>query len=361
MMRVLVVDDSAIHRLSLSAALRELPLVREVEAAASGEEAIRLLASSRFDLMTLDVVMPGMDGFAVLRWVMANRPLPILVVSDAQGDRTAVEALELGAFDVLRKASPRSGGLEAWKALLARAVEGAAQLKLGALESRAKSGAHVALTKRRPRETPHRKVLAAMEQGRSLALVVVSSTGGPAALRDLFTDLAPRQIVVGVAQHMPPPFTKTLAARLASTTGWNAREAQDGEELVPGTIHLAPGGHHLELESSDGKVFARVTPGGSSTRWCPSGDLLLASAARIFGPRTVGVVLTGMGNDGEEGARVLAAAGGMLIAESRETAVITGMPESAARAVPGALRLPLPAIARELERRFALATLPAPS
>lgn len=350
-MRALVVDDSAVHRLTLAAALRELPSVTAVETAASGEEAVRLLSRGRYDLLSLDIQMPGMDGFAVLRWVMTNRPLPVLVVTGAQHGPTALAALELGAFEVLRKPSPRSGGLERWKSLLSRAVEAAGELRLDRLAPGREAGAE----DRAPAAPP--------PSGRAEpscgVLVVASSTGGPAALRTVFSGLHPHPVPVLVAQHMPAPFTRSLAARLASVSGWDAREARDGDPLTAGTILVAPGGRHLVVGGGPGGAAARLVDGGDA-RWCPSGDLLLTSAARAFGARAMAVVLTGMGSDGAEGARAVDEAGGVVIAESRETAVVAGMPEAAARAAPGALRLPLWAIADALSRRLALATLPAP-
>ena len=155
---------------------------------------------------------------------------------------------------------------------------------------------------------------------------------------------------MAIAQHMPAPFTRSLASRLSSGTDWEVREATDGREAIPGVVWLAPGGHNLELVRQDEMIFLAVSASGGRARWCPSGDLLFSSAARCFGSRAVGVVLTGMGDDGAEGALAIAGAGGVVICEGRETAVIPGMPDSAARLVPQAQRLPLPAIAQEVDR-----------
>ena len=358
-MRVLVVDDSAVHRLSLSSALKQIPSVTSVETARSGPEAIRLIHASAYDLVTLDIEMPEMDGFAVLRWIMATRPLPVLVVSDALHDRVAIVALELGAFDVLRKPTARAGGQVEWREQLARAVAGASGLHLRELERRARSGAPA---ERPAPPGPLRPGARGESPARAAAIVVAASTGGPAALRDLFASLPPRgSVVAAVAQHMSAPFTKSLAARLGTTTGWRAVEASDGEEAVPGTILVAPGGHDMELVREGSRVVCRVRgvpPGEERRGWSPSGDRLLASAARVYGAGTVAVVLTGMGSDGAEGAAAVDAAGGLVVAESSETAVVAGMPEAAARRVPAALRLPLHEIGRRLERRIPLATLP---
>ena len=345
-MRVLVVDDSAYQRLTLASALQEHPRVVAVETAASGEEAIKKTLSSRFDLLTLDIEMPGMDGFAVLRWVMTHRPLPVLIVTDRKHERTAVLALELGAFEVMGKASARSGGVPAWKPLLFAAVDTAAAIRLDVLEERARSEPEGVPRRRR---TP--SVELAREAERVAAVVVAASTGGPPALRDLLLGFPPRPVVVAVAQHIPAPFTRSLAQRLATATGWDAREAVDGMEVPPGAVVVAPGDADLELTRERSRVLARCAR-GAGRRWCPSADALFASAAEVFGPRAVAVVLTGMGDDGAQGARAVAAAGGSVICESRESAVISGMPDAAARAVPDALRLPLAEIGPELSRRL---------
>lgn len=331
----------------------------EIETAGSGAEALRLLHTREFGLVTLDIEMPGMDGFAVLRWIMARHPMPVLVVSEAQQERVAIVALEMGAFDVLRKPSFRQGGLASWKLLLARAVEGASELQVLPLARRARAGE----SGLRPAGPLPSRAPWSGGATRASALIVAASTGGPPAIRDLFATLRPRPVAVAVAQHMPAPFTRSLAARLDSTTGWRAREAVDGEEVTPGTVLVAPGGHDLEFVKEGGRVLCRVQRvllGAHHPAWSPSADRLLLSAARVWGAGAVAVVLTGMGDDGAEGAGAIADAGGTVIAESRETAVVAGMPEAAARRVPSAIRLPLNEIPRELEERFPLATLPGP-
>lgn len=335
-MRVLVVDDSATQRMMLASALREISSITEVETAASGEEALQKARRRSFDLVTLDLTMPGLDGFAVLRWLMANRPVPVLVVSDRRHDGSALEALELGAYDVIGKASPRAGGLAAWKRLLSDAIAEALQIDVRLLARRAEK--ELGDERRSPRtgQEPTGAPLG--------ALVVASSTGGPGALRDVFLSVPPSAVFAAVAQHMPAPFTKTLAARLAAATGWDASEPRAGEAARPGSLWIAPGGRHLEFDRGAARVIARISSPCSGDAWCPSGDLLFQSAARLFGPRVVAVVLTGMGDDGAAGAAAVAKAGGTVICESGETAVVPGMPDAAARAVPGALRLPLPRI-----------------
>lgn len=343
-MRVLVVDDSAYQRMMLASALRELGSITEVETAGSGQEALQLAERKSFDLVTLDLTMPGLDGFAVLRWIMTHRPMPVLVVSDRRHDGSALEALELGAYDVIGKASPRAGGLAAWKQLLSDAVAEALQIDVNLLARRAETRTGV------PRRAVHKREEPPDPEPR--VLVVASSTGGPGALRDVFTSVPRSPVYAAVAQHMPAPFTKTLAARLAAATGWDASEPRPGEAAKLGSLWIAPGGRHLEFERGAARVVARISSPCSGDAWCPSADALFESAAQLFGSRVVAVVLTGMGDDGAAGAAAVASGGGTVICESRETAVVPGMPDAAARAVPTALRLPLPEIGVSIASRL---------
>lgn len=353
-MRVLVVDDSPYHRLLVSTALRRHPAVSDVETASSGQEAIRRVVSGGIDLVTLDIEMPGMDGFAVLRWILANRPLPVLVVSGRRTERTAILALELGAFGVVAKPTASAGGSPAFTAKLAEAVEEAAALRMDVLRIRAGDDGKTRIFEPAPapRRAPPPPAPLRSAVGPATALVVASSTGGPPALRDLFRAIAPRPVVIGVAQHLPAPFTRSLAARLAQATGWSAREAGDGDPAVPGTLFIAPGGRHLRFEKRGASTWTRLDEDRETLPWVPSGDVLFRSAAEVFGARLIAVVLTGMGDDGALGAREVARAGGTVLCESAETAVVDGMPDATARAVSGAVRLPLPELGPEIGRRL---------
>ncbi len=359
-MRVLVVDDSAFHRLSLATALREFASISTVETASSGTEALRILGRADFDLVTLDIEMPGIDGFAVLRWIMANKPVPVLIVSEGANNRSVMAALDLGAFEVMGKPSPRAGGREDWRGHLGRALETATQLHLDTLRARAAStylGPEIRDVSPVTRQESAEESFLRMSRA---GIAIASSTGGPPALRELLQAFRRRPVIVGIAQHMPPPFTKSLAARLASTTGWAVREARNGEIAQPGEVLLAPGGQHLSFQLSGNDVIAIVSDDGRGARWCPSGDILLSSAAEVFGSAAVGIVLTGMGNDGSDGASRIAAAGGKVLVESRDTAVVYGMPEAASRRVPSAPRLALPKLAEELNQLFPVDTLATP-
>lgn len=343
-MRVLVVDDSAFHRLTLAERLRSIPGVRLVETASSGAEAIRRLLEDPWDLVTLDVVMPGMDGLTVLRWILKEKPVPVVVVTAKGRERTALEALDLGAVDVLPKPGP-GDDRDVFGNRLAEAVAEARALPPERLRAR----------RARPDTPPASAARAEGEREdaratRADVLVVAASTGGPPALHRLFALFPARDVIAAVAQHMPREFTRSFAKRLDGTGGWRVREASGGKAAPRGVVHVAPGAADLTLARDGDDVRLRVTPPRPGPSWCPSGDALFASAAEGFGSRVVAVVLTGMGTDGAEGARAVAEAGGVVLCESEDTALVDGMPAAAARAVSSARRLPLEALAGELER-----------
>lgn len=348
-MRVLVVEDSAYQRLRIVEALRAAAGVTEVEAVGTGEEAIRRLLTHEFGLVTLDLGLPGMDGHAVLRWIMANRPLPVVIISADREERSALAALEAGALDVLGKAGAQPESLGRWRKKLAEVVEGARTMSMESLLRRSSARAsEPPISDSIPRPARHLPPV-----GSPPGLVVAASTGGPPALRELFLGLPPQNAVVGVAQHMPAPFTRSLAQRLSSGTPWDVREAASGTEATPGVVWIAPGGGHLEFVRQAGRILLNVSPHGPSARWCPSADVLFTSAASVFGARLVAVVLTGMGDDGAEGSLAIATAGGTVLCESRESAVISGMPDAAARAVADARRYSLPRLPAEIDRCLA--------
>lgn len=313
MIRVLVVDDSAFSRVTISRMIDADPDLEVVGTAVNGEEAIRLAVDRKPDVLTLDLEMPGLDGYAVLRWLAANRPIPAIVVSSRHGRDDVFRALDLGALDFVLKpqahASTEYSRLEAILPAKVRAVAGASR-------------------KRPPR--PDRAVPIAVPDGPTAGLVVIgASTGGPAALTTLFASLPPLEAAIVVAQHMPSGFTGLFAERLARIAHFPVAEAHDGQAMQAGRAYLAPGGHHLELVGDFPRLRARVAPRGAGDLYSPSVDRLFRSAAAVAGPRALGIVLTGMGSDGREGVLEIRRSGGRTLAESEESAVVFGMPREA--------------------------------
>ncbi len=329
MIRVLVVDDSAYNRVAISRMLANHPELEVTDTAGNGEEAIRKIMRLRPDVVTLDLEMAGMDGFAVLRWLGANMPTPTVVVSSQASDRNVFKALEMGAVDFVAKPTGKASPLlHQMERDLITKVLSAAQARVAPMPVP------------EPRPTP-----AAAPEARPGALEVVvigASTGGPPTLQKIFSSLPRLDVPMVIAQHMPPVFTALFAERLDRViTGMTVKEAAADGPLEPATIYVTAGGMHSALELRGGRPWLRLVPRKENELYCPSVNVLFSSAARVFRDRAAGVLLTGMGDDGAEGLLEMHQAGAYCIAESMESAVIFGMPAEAVRL--GAAHAVLPA------------------
>jgi two-component system, chemotaxis family, protein-glutamate methylesterase/glutaminase len=347
--RLLVVDDSAYNRRSIADLFAAHPAVEIVGKAADGEEALQLVMLLKPDVITLDLEMPRMDGFTFLRIVMAKAPTPVIVVSSYAQRENVFKALELGALDFVPKPDrlgPDSTDALAeilQKVLLVRSLR--PSYVPAALVRRQTSGAFTADGKAIGFEEPS----TSYRPPRQL-VAIASSTGGPSALLSIFGRLPPTtQAAFLVAQHMPDKFTRTFAERLDKRGAVRTSEATDGDLVGQACGFVCPGRKCMELVQQGSELRVRVGSAAPSDRYVPSADRLLKSAA-ILGQRTIGVILTGMGDDGVAGARAIRDAGGIIIAESQETAVVNGMPGAAVRAGVANEVLPLPAIGEYLAK-----------
>jgi len=321
LIRVLVIDDSAYSRQTITRMLASSPLIEVVGVARDGEEALRKTFELQPDLITVDLEMPRMDGFTFLRVVMSKRPTPVIVISGRAGEENVFRALELGAVDFVAKPSPRATPeLNLIEKELVRKVHAVRDLRIEKVQKQIDAAPALVRHDGRPQpSTPG-------------VVVIGSSTGGPAALMKIFGAFpdAPQCSFV-VAQHMPAGFTRGFAERIDRLTRLHAREAEGGESLSPGTVLIAPGGKHLELESSRAGVVTKLVDTTDRDKYAPSVDRLFESAAKHLGADLLAVVLTGMGDDGRSGVRSVNQAGGSVIAEAESTAVIFGMPQQAIR------------------------------
>lgn len=319
--RVLVVDDSAFSRQTIAQMLESDPGIEVVGRAADGEEALASVFQLRPDVVTLDLEMPKMDGFSFLRLVMAQRPTPIIVISGLASNENVFRALELGALDFVAKPSQRpSAELRGIEAELHRKIRLVTQLRVVGLSERAQHRGMPSVLAALP--------LIGVGEPPSRILAIGASTGGPPAIQQLLAHLdRTLPIAVLVTQHMPPKFTTTFADRLQRTTGWRVAEAKGGETIVTGQVLVAPGGFSLTLRRHDGLVVTEVVAAAPDDLFVPSVDRMFTSAASVAGDRLVALVLTGMGSDGARGARAVHAAGGKVLAESHESAVVFGMPQ----------------------------------
>ncbi|HTM23323.1 MAG TPA: chemotaxis-specific protein-glutamate methyltransferase CheB [Kofleriaceae bacterium] len=345
--RVLVIDDSPYNRESIRQILEHAPGVRVVGHASDGNEGLRQVIALEPDIITLDLEMPRMDGYTFLRILMSRRPTPVVVVSSHSHRESVFKALELGAVDFIAKpARPVAPELETIADELVAKVTQVARLQPVRLRARPETRAS---TERAAVVPPPAPAAGPGAAGRALGLVCIgASTGGPPALKEIFEALpADLAVAVLVSQHMPPSFTGPFARRLDGAGGLRVREAADGDVLVAGTALVAPGSGSLVVSARPGGELAvTIEPAGADrTRIVPSIDRMMDSAARAAGRNTLGVVLTGMGDDGSRGVQAIRAAGGVTMAESEKSAVIFGMPESAVRTGAVDEVLPLEAIA----------------
>jgi two-component system chemotaxis response regulator CheB len=343
-LRVLVVDDSAYNRRNIGDILAQAPDVEVVGKAGDGEEALRQTTSLRPDVITLDLEMPRMDGFTFLRILMSRQPTPVIVISSYSQKENVFKALELGAIDFVakpdRQVSPDAVDLKEQilsKLQMVKTLRPWAQRIVRLPGTSRPSFTNEVQLAPAPSTTPPRNVV-----------VIGSSTGGPTALIDIFARMSARTLTaLLVAQHMPDKFTRTFAERLDRKGPMRVSEAQDMDIVSAATGLICPGRQCMELETVPGTNEYRVRvllplPGD---RYVPSANRLFRSAARVFGRRAVAVILTGMGDDGVDGAKAVRDVGGTVIAESAESAVVYGMPGAAVRAGVASESLPLAQIA----------------
>ena len=321
MIRALVIDDSAYNRVTISRMLESHRDIKVVATAVNGEDGIKQVMRHRPEVITLDLEMPVMDGFAFLRWLMHNLPTAVIAVSSRSSDRSVFKALELGALDFIAKPGGRvSPRLEEIQKDLVSKVLQVVELRMDNLRQRA-AGEEVKGPEPEPPVQP---------SAEGVELVVMGcSTGGPPALQHIFEALPMLPVPVVVAQHMPPTFTRLFADRVNKLTPYPVREAEDGTLLERGSVYIAPGGMQTEVRRVSEGLITRVFSSGASDLYAPSVDRLFNSAAESCAERLVAVIMTGMGDDGADAIKRVRAKGGRTVAESAETAIIFGMPNEA--------------------------------
>jgi two-component system, chemotaxis family, protein-glutamate methylesterase/glutaminase len=323
--RVLIVDDSAYMRKVLEELIHTDPKLEVVGQAKDGREAITMAQSLQPDVMTMDINMPRMDGLEATQHIMTQNPRPILIVSSEsrQGAASTLRALELGAIDFVTK--PSSGIDLDMKNVRDELLS---KLKMAAKVRVVRTAAlHDAGAESRS-QTPSTKEVGNSE-ARLPLVVIAASTGGPASLMRLiprFPKDFPAAVVL--VQHMPATFTSQLSLQLTEVASIRVKEAESNEALQPGTFYVCPGSHHLRI-SLTGRI--KLDDGPRISGYRPCADVAFESAAAYGGANVVGVVLTGMGNDGARGIQVLKGARGCVLAQDEATSVIFGMPAEAIR------------------------------
>ncbi len=334
--RVLIVDDSRVDSLVILRGLELDPGLEVIGTASSGEEALEMVAKDPPDVVSLDIVMPGMDGVEFLRRLKDQGPLPVVAVSGKtkKGSKVAVEMLSLGAYDIVQK-------------------PGKVTLKdfLQELRTRLKMAARVDPKKLRLPLDGAISISAMPTQSKALGTQVIamgSSTGGIQAITHIFKNLPPTLPGIVVVQHLLPDYTETLASILDHETPFKVKIASHEEPILPGTILLAPGNQHVEVVKGPQGFAIEYLDGDKVSGHCPSVDVLMRSVARTVGRKAMGVLLTGMGRDGAQGLLEMKNSGSRNFVQDESTSIVFGMPKAAIDLNAAHEVLPLQKIPRQI-------------
>jgi two-component system, chemotaxis family, protein-glutamate methylesterase/glutaminase len=361
--RVMVVDDSIVARRLLTRWIGVEPDMMVAGCLRTGREAVEQLEAIKPDVVVLDIDMPELDGISALPLLLKQRHDLVVIMASTLTRRSAeisLRALSLGAADYVPKpeAAPDAETSAAFHRELIDKIRSLGRRGRSLLH-RLRSGAGAVAAPHGPNVAPPPAgsdgfALRPFARAFPQALLIGSSTGGPQALTALIGQIsaAIERAPILITQHMPPTFTTVLAEHLARVSGQNAHEAEHGEHVAAGGIYVAPGGKHMRVaRGRDGPAI--VLGDDPPINFCkPAVDPLLASAAEVWGPRSLALVLTGMGSDGTRGAEAIVAAGGSVIAQDETTSVVWGMPRSVAQAGLCSAVLPLPQIATKVNRLF---------
>jgi two-component system chemotaxis response regulator CheB len=349
--RVLVIDDSASVRQALSRILGEDPDIEVMAAASDPFAAARAIQAEVPDVITLDVEMPRMDGVTFLRKLMSQKPIPVVMCSSLteEGSETLMQALEAGAVDVILK--PR---LDAAHHLLESATRICDVVKAAARARVRPLSPQRAASREPERKLSADAMLAPPAGGRAMArttervVCVGASTGGTESLRVVLEALPADTPGMVVVQHMPEKFTAALARRLDGLTDMEVREAADGDAVLRGRCLIAPGNHHMMLQRSGARYYVSIKEGPLVSRHRPSVDVLFRSAAHTAGSNALGIIMTGMGDDGAKGLLEMRQAGASTIAQDEASCVVFGMPKEAIACGAAERVLPLEGLARAI-------------
>ena len=367
--KVLVVDDSVFFRRRVSEILNSHPQLEVIDTANNGKEALEKVQQLRPDVVTMDIEMPVMNGIDAAREIMRVRPTPILMFSSLthEGAKATLDALDAGAVDFLpKKFEDIARDREEAITLLQQRVISISRHRVRPLLSQRPATSSLSASRTPATSnsaTPLRAAAPAAENrpvrpaalntrrsGMVYQLVAIgTSTGGPVALQNILTKLPgnfPHPILL--IQHMPATFTAAFASRLNNLCQINVKEAADGDVVQPGTAYLAPGGKQMGLDGRPGAMRIRILDGGERMNYKPCVDITFASCARQYRDKVLAVVLTGMGADGRDGAKLLHEQGATIWAQDEESCVVYGMPQAIVKAGIAAEILPLERVAQRI-------------
>lgn len=317
--RVLVVDDSFLMRNIISDIINSDPSLEVVDKARDGKEALEKVLAVRPDVVTLDVNLPLLDGITVLEEIMRKQPTRVVMLSayTREGTSATIRALELGAVDFIAKPSGEiSLDLPKLKDEIISKIKIASTIDLGKFLSISKHP-RVTLTYREEKPLALKKLV-----------VIAASTGGPKAILEIMQDMpADMPAAFLIIQHIPQGFTSSFAERISWQSRIKTKEAEEGDVILPAKAFVAPAGYHLVLEKDKEQLKVRLNQEGLVNFVRPSADVTMTSVAQQFGNNAIGIILTGMGRDGLEGAREIRQKGGLIIVQDEATSVVWGMPK----------------------------------
>ena len=341
--RVLVVDDSALARQALKAVLSRQPDIEVIGAAGDPFHAAQILRNDIPDVILLDIEMPRMDGITFLRKLMQQRPIPTVICSSLAEAHspTAIAALEAGAVDIIQKPTLTTREFfEHESVRIGDVVRAASVARLPARpRARAEAGDEARREAAKP-GVPDRTLIRTTEK----VVAVGASTGGTEAIRVFLEGFAADSPAIAIVQHMPPGFTASFARRLDQVCRMRVKEAANDDTLLPGHVLIAPGDKHMAIRRSGARYYVQILDAPPVNRHRPSVDVLFDSAAEYVGRNAVGVILTGMGDDGARGLLRMREAGAHTLAQDEESCIVYGMPREATRLGAPVGELPLDAL-----------------
>jgi two-component system chemotaxis response regulator CheB len=347
--RVLVIDDSAVVRQTLSHILTLDPKIEVMGTAHDPLIAEEKIRKERPDVITLDIEMPRMDGLTFLQKIMSEAPIPVVICSclAEDGSDVALKAMELGAVEIIHK--PRLGpkkALEESTIRICEAVKDASVARMRPVpkiyEVRPKYSADVII---------HKRKTEAMIKTTDKVVLIGASTGGTEAIKIFLEELPHNAPGIVVVQHMPELFTRSFADRLDELCRVRVKEAENQDSVIQGRVLIAPGNYHTLIKRSGARYFVEIAEGPLVNHHRPSIDVLFRSAARYAGKNAIGVILTGMGNDGTQGMSEMKEAGAYTIAQNEETSVVFGMPREAINRGCVDKVIPLEGISKEIIKK----------
>ncbi len=341
--KVMIVDDSAVVRQVVSELVEEASDMTVIKVASDPLIAMRFMSDTKPDVIILDIEMPRMDGLTFLKKVMSENPIPIIICSSLaqKGCRLALEALSSGAVDVITKPQIGvKGFLYESKQQFWRLIRAAASAKIATQTDKSQLAKVI--------HAPVENELVKLSDTTDRIVAIGTSTGGTTALEHILPNLSRACPGVAVVQHMPEQFTRAFADRLNQLCSVEVKEAENGDRLLPGRVLIAPGGSHLEILRSGAQYRARVFRGPPVKRHCPSVDVLFRSVASCARQNAIGIIMTGMGDDGAQGLLAMKQSGAKTLAQDEASSVVYGMAKEAVKlgavdrslsleAIPGAI------------------------